>query len=1163
MHKPTTSLAFSFILIVFVFSLTLDVSLARAQTNPNQPNPNVGDPFSPPPNAVAWKVVNIDIEHEDGPFALPGKPNPNGYPVLDPASFFWSDPDACLYKHLHSTFPPLSNLVHSDPAPGPPATIFSCGHGGIIWILAENQAPVLNEIPDINIDEGADEFFEISAFDPDGDALSFGATTLPSFANLITNTTGITVTVVLMPRDNDAGVYTPTITVSDGDLSDSQMFTITINDVPPPAPEFSLTKDDGGVTVEPGDNLTYTMVLTNTGGLATNTIITDTVPANTTFDADANIIEWNCPDGAGPGTDCGYAIGDLSSGSTAQVTFVVNVNATLPADVTEITNTAIATADNAEATSNSIVTTIKREPPVQSRTIPQIQGTSHISPFVGQQVGITGTVTLAAPNGIWLQDPLGDGDPDTSDGIFVRTDAVTRTLKIGDNVTAIGIVNEFRPGGPNSSNLTITQIISANITLNSTGNPLPAPTVIGSGPNLVINTDDGTITVEDPAALYLPEVDGIDFWESLEGMRTQVFSYTVVGPTNDDGTIWGVGDGGVNAGPFTERGGIYITPSDSNPERIQFGYDFVPGGAPNLDNRSTFSQTIGVVDYNFDNYLVQVTDQTEPIIRTVVFTESTTLKPLSPNQFTVATFNFNDLNGTSPPEQFDGLAKQIVNNLGAPDIILLQGVGDDNGADDGGIVSAEQTLTLLQSTIKANGGTNYDLYSINPLNGQNSGTPGVNLRTAILTAEKFEVPGRSGGDAVTPVTVNCTADGPELNPNPGLVNPTSAAFEKTPKPIALEVILGGERFYLFNIDLISQETDDPLFGHRQPPIRHSEAQRLAQAQVVRGVVDDILACNANANVMIAGGVYDPLSSIVGTTLTGNNFASLADFLPANKRYNLIVDGNSQLADDFLVPKAYLPIIIKNTASLQALAEATSSIQAEVDIVHVNAEFAQNKRVSDRDPIVARFTIGEEPETRIVPVARDSFVRQESKDTNEGANPRLVVGKHARTVVAFDLSSVTSLPTTAALELTVVKSQNWKGKSDAVNAHRLWQLFTEGNGFVLGQTKTNVDRGTGPGTTYHCATDAEISDNNPDCAAHWKGGELGAAEDPTDSALHTNDLTPGETVRWDVTADVLQALAEGANEIRWLLQKQGEGNDGKVVYYSKEGDANFGPRLLLE
>ena len=56
--------------------------------------------------------------------------------------------------------------------------------------------------------------------------------------------------------------------------------------------------------------------------------------------------------------------------------------------------------------------------------------------------------------------------------------------------------------------------------------------------------------------------------------------------------------------------------------------------------------------------------------------------------------------------------------------------------------------------------------------------------------------------------------------------------------------------------------------------------------------------------------------------------------------------------------------------------------------------------------------------------------------------------------------------------------------------------------------------------------------------------------------------------WDVTTDVQDALAEGAEEIQWLIRKARENRDGKVGFHSKEGAEKFGdpdlaPKLILE
>jgi uncharacterized repeat protein (TIGR01451 family) len=194
--------------------------------------------------------------------------------------------------------------------------------------------------------------------------------------------------------------------------------------------------------------------------------------------------------------------------------------------------------------------------------------------------------------------------------------------------------------------------------------------------------------------------------------------------------------------------------------------------------------------------------------------------------------------------------------------------------------------------------------------------------------------------------------------------------------------------------------------------------------------------------------------------------------------------------------------------------------------------------------------------------KDSFLRQGSNDTNEGAGERLRIQNSGnnRALVAFDLSGVSTAGLiSATLVLTIAENaDNWGPTGRPVDVHRLLTSWAEGNGrntiFVGGGPTV---RGTGPGVTWHCAIDANISNTSPD-GPFWNGGVFAAATAP--SAVHLNDVT-GE-VSWDVTADVLAGAGFG-----WLVKKQSEGQNGQARYYSREGavaagNPSWAPRLIL-
>jgi len=108
--------------------------------------------------------------------------------------------------------------------------------------------------------------------------------------------------------------------------------------------DLLITKDDGGTTVEPSETIVYTLTYANNGDqIAGGVIITETVPALTTFNQTASSPGWTCAGGSPAGTVCTYALGDVIEGGT--VLFAVDVVLPFPIEVSEITNQVVIGAD--------------------------------------------------------------------------------------------------------------------------------------------------------------------------------------------------------------------------------------------------------------------------------------------------------------------------------------------------------------------------------------------------------------------------------------------------------------------------------------------------------------------------------------------------------------------------------------------------------------------------------------------------------------------------------------------------------------------------------------------------------------------------------------------------------------------------------------------------
>lgn len=243
----------------------------------------------------------------------------------------------------------------------------------------------------------------------------------------------------------------------------------------------------------------------------------------------------------GSGTNAASA-GDLSGQTSGTVTFAAGqTRATITIRVVgdtvaeaderffvDLTNaTGGATIGRASATG-----TIVNDDLLTLRVF-EIQGEAHRSFYEGQTVATGGIVTALAANGYYLQDATGDGNTRTSDGVFVFTSSAPTGVAVGDAITLTARIDEFV--GSDATLLPLTELVPVGAaTVVSSGNALPAAVLIGPDgvrpPTQILDDDNLTS--------YDPTTDGLDFYESLEGMRVTVESPHTVAPTS--GSVWTV-----------------------------------------------------------------------------------------------------------------------------------------------------------------------------------------------------------------------------------------------------------------------------------------------------------------------------------------------------------------------------------------------------------------------------------------------------------------------------------------------------------------------------------------------------------------------------------------------------------------------------------------------
>ena len=555
-------------------------------------------------------------------------------------------------------------------------------------------------------------------------------------------------------------------------------------------------------------------------------------------------------------------------------------------------------------------------------TIPEIQGNDRRSTYEGQYVTTSGIVTLINKYGdsFWMQDPVGDGDPSTSDGIYVYKGS-DGSVQVGDLITVYDHVSEYTYwNSPNDLPLTEFSYPAA-VEIGTRSNPLPAPVLLNDLPDFSI-----------------PE--GELYWESLEGMLVSVDNAPVVSATSKYGefAVLAKTDAKPGSGFYPETQQIFVQNLgddivDYNPERILVD-DGTIFDAIQVMPGDRMRSLVGVVDYNYGNYKLQpvsydVKNHGLPNLpasnRSGGFGDTIITTFNVENLFDLEDNPDKDDQGSTPTSeeldtQLTKLALAIQFELDLPEIIVVQEVENT------------EILQVLGDRVNAVSSTNYVATSF-----ETSDARGIEVgflwdvnRVGIINA--FQL---SGPDVET-------AFGPN-SPSPGR------------EPLAGVFNIEGSHVTIIGNHFKSKGGDDPLFGVNQPSIRYTEDQRKMQAQVVRDFVDTILNTDPGALVMVTGDLNDfqfgepgegsdhPIAILEGV----NGEVPLTNLVNLEKDdecFTYLYDGNTQVLDHMLISPGLYNLFVA------------------VDALHFNAGYPASLgddpsnplRSSDHDPLEGRF-----------------------------------------------------------------------------------------------------------------------------------------------------------------------------------------------------------------
>ena len=497
-------------------------------------------------------------------------------------------------------------------------------------------------------------------------------------------------------------------------------------------------------------------------------------------------------------------------------------------------------------------------------TIPEIQGDGFESPFpYNTYVDTYGIVTAdyqdEGSRGFFVQDPVGDGNPATSDGIFVYN--YWYDVDVGDEVQLTGRVRE-RYG--------LTQIYAPFITILSSGNPIP-----------------------DPVELNPPfdDYDSDVYYEALEGMLVSVECMRAVAGTNSYGEAAGVvADTGVKR-VFQDdpagTGGIIFT-------------DDAGGYLVNARTGNLIKDLVGPLDYTYDEYKVLPSADNPPRVLPGWWAISDIVGPKGLRSgFTVATYNMYNLF-----DEFDDPGKDDEPELYPPELVELMlskhahAIKDILRLPDLVAVQEVENIAILErltETEPING-----IYGAVLVDGPDFRGIDVGLLYRLDRVEVISAEARQTSTDLDDLY------GPGTDPNFPVEEGYNPLFSRPPLVVHLKTLVKSHRHWCkqrAGTDLWVIINHFKSKGVYWPTYDDPEPRRIEQAEWVNSLVDEIQEGNSRAKIIVLGDLNSFNNEAPIDTLQDGGLYNLIDSVRKKNRYTYIYRGVSEVLDYIMVSRS--------------------------------------------------------------------------------------------------------------------------------------------------------------------------------------------------------------------------------------------------------------------